>query len=543
MKLKLKIKIVSIFKILKSVVNRQLAISKDVIVRNARLSARLANCQLQIANWFLSIACCLLLIVLLGGCKKWIDVKPSDRLTEDQLYSTTKGYLNALNGIYVGMSDTSLYGDRMTVSALDVMGQYYLMNSTTYRYYDYATFDYTDDRVRTTFDNMWKKTYELIVNCNVIIERCGEDGNGVLANSYFGIVKGEALALRAMLHLDMLRLFGPIYTEADKDKPCIPYNTASRPRSSALLSSAAVMQNIINDLTAAATLLKDADPIITDGVRHSASPSGTNDLYYRQYRLNYYAVKALLARAYLWMQDKPNALQQAQQLLTETMNPARPIFTMGPTTSPDTSRTDADFDHMFRSEVMFSMYMLNRQNIYTTYFSPEIQQASRLSFNDYNENHDRLDALYDDGNDHRKKFGWIDLTNPNGTYLTHVKFSVAPHNVSPNMMPLIRLSEVILIAAECSNTLSEGTAYLNLLRTGRNCVDLKPATTDQLKDYITREFRKETIGEGQMFFYYKRNAMTAIPNHVWLNATPTKTMPLGSYVVPLPVSEVSVRGN
>jgi starch-binding outer membrane protein, SusD/RagB family len=46
-----------------------------------------------------------------------------------------------------------------------------------------------------------------------------------------------------------------------------------------------------------------------------------------------------------------------------------------------------------------------------------------------------------------------------------------------------------------------------------------------------------------MFFYYKRNAMTAIPNHVWLNATPTKTMPLGSYAVPLPVSEVSVRGN
>lgn len=523
--------------------SKQLAIDKKQLAIGNLQLAKPADGRTFRVITPLSIAYCLLLIVLLGGCKKWIDVKPSDRLTEDQLFSTTQGYLNALNGIYIGMTDAALYGDSMTVSALDVMGQYYLMNSTTYRFYPYATFAYTEDSVRITFDNMWKKTYELIVNCNVIIERCGEDGNGVLTNPYFGIVKGEALALRAMLHLDMLRLFGPIYTQADKDKPCIPYNTASRPQSSALLSSAAVMQNIINDLTAAATLLKDADPIITNGVQHSAGPGGTNDLYYRQYRLNYYAVKALLARAYLWMQDKPNALQQAQQLLTETMSPAKPIFTMGPTKPTDTAKaTSADFDHMFRSEVLFSLYMLNRQKIYNAYFSPEIQQASRLSFNDYNENRDRLNALYDDGNDYRQK-AWINLSNPNGTYLTHVKFSVAPYNVSPNMMPLIRLSEVILIAAECSNTLSEGKAYLNLLRTGRFCVDLNPTTSDQLKDHITKEFRKEMIGEGQMFFYYKRNAMTAIPNHVWVNATPTKTMPLASYVVPLPVSEVSVRGN
>jgi hypothetical protein len=485
---------------------------------------------------------CLLFTLLLGGCKKWIDVKPSDRLTEDQLFSTTQGYLNALNGVYVEMTNASIYGDRMTVSVLDVMAQYYTMNPSTHRYFQYATFAYAADTPKVVFDNMWKKTYELILNCNVIIERCGEDGNGVLTGPYFGIVKGEALALRAMLHLDMLRLFGPIYTQADKDKPCIPYNTASRPQSSALLGSAEVMQHIIDDLTAAAALLKEADPIITDGVRHSANANGSNDLQYRQYRLNYYAVKALLARAYLWMQDKPNALQQAQQLLTETLNPAKPIFIMGETKSTDSRATSADFDHMFRSEVMFSLYTVNRQNIYNTYFSPDIQQAARLSFNDYNESEDRLNALYDDGQDYRKK-AWITLKNPNGNYLTHVKFSVAPYNVSPNMMPLFRLSEVILTAAECSNTLSEGTAYLNLLRLGRFCVNLNPTTTTQLKDFITNEFRKETIGEGQLFFYYKRNAMTTVPNHIWSTAAPTKTISLTNYVVPLPVSEISVRGN
>jgi hypothetical protein len=44
-----------------------------------------------------------------------------------------------------------------------------------------------------------------------------------------------------------------------------------------------------------------------------------------------------------------------------------------------------------------------------------------------------------------------------------------------------------------------------------------------------------------MFFYYKRNAMTTVPNHA--SVTGTKQMLLGNYVVPLPVSEISVRGN
>jgi starch-binding outer membrane protein, SusD/RagB family len=538
MKLQLKIKIVSFFKILKLTGNRQSTIGRNQSAIGNLQLARPAGSRVFRSITLLSIVYCLLLI----GCKKWIDVKPSDRLTEDQLYSTTQGYLSALNGVYVELANRAIYGDRMTVSVLDVMAQYYYINPSTHQYIQYTTFAYTTDALKIVYDDMWKKCYELIINCNVIIERCGENGNGVLNGTYFGIVKGEALALRAMLHLDMLRLFGPIYTQADKDKPCIPYNTASRPQSSALLGSEAIMQNIVSDLTTAAALLKDVDPIITDGVRHSANPNGSNDLQYRQYRLNYYAVKALLARAYLWMQDKPKALAEAQQILNETLNPAKPIFKLGPTAPTDSRATSADFDHMFRSEVMFSMYVSGRQGVYNTYFSPELQQTFRLSFNDYNENEDRLNALYDDGGDFRKK-AWITLRNPNGNYLTHVKYSVAPYNISPNMMPLIRLSEVILIAAECSNTLDEGKAYLNLLRTARFCVDLNPSSTTQLKDYITNEFRKEMIGEGQMFFYYKRNAMTAIPNHLWTSLFPNKTMALTSYVVPLPVSEVSVRTN
>jgi hypothetical protein len=477
-----------------------------------------------------------MLSFLLGACSKWVDVQPSDRLAEDKLFSTREGYLSALNGVYAELTNPSIYGENMTVSSLDVLGQYYYLTASTHRYYDYATFAYASDRSRLAFDNMWKKSYELIVNCNVIIERSGESNNALLPAPYFGLVKGEALALRAMLHFDMLRLFGPIWSDADKQRPCIPYNTASKPQTSELLGSEAIMQHITEDLRAAIALLKDADPIITQGVRHGANPNGSNDLYYRQYRLNYYAAKALLARAYLWMQDKEKALQEAQEILAAVLEPGKPVFRIG---VANPAAIPADFDHMIMSEVMFSLYKVNRQNIYTTFFSPDVPKETRLSFNNNDDNQARKNGLYDDQNDYRLK-AWLTLTNTNGSFLTHVKYGVTTNGPGPNMMPLIRLGEVILIAAECSNTVGEGTQYLNMLRTGRNCVSLAPATTAQLKDFITREFRKEVLGEGQMFFYYKRNAMTTVPNHASLAGT--KQMILANYVVPLPVSEIAVRG-
>jgi len=480
---------------------------------------------------------CIALSFLLASCSKWIDVQPSDRLAEDKLFSTREGYLSALNGVYAELTNPSIYGENMTVGAVDVLAQYYYMNLSTHRLYDFTTFAYTSDRARQAFDNMWKKSYELIVNCNVIIERCGESSNPLLPAPYFGLVKGEALALRAMLHLDMLRLFGPIFSDADKTKPCIPYNTSSRPQSTALLGSEEIMQHVTADLKEAIALLKDADPIITAGVRHSSNPNGTNDLYYRQYRLNYYAAKALLARAYLWMQDKEKALLEAQEILTAVLDPGKPIFKMG---VANPAAIPADFDHMIMSEVMFSLYKINRQNIYTSFFSPDVAKEARLSFNNNDDNQSRKNGLYDDQNDYRLK-AWMTLTNTNGSFLTHVKFGVTTNGPGPFMMPLIRLGEVVLIAAECSNTIGEGTQYLNMLRTGRNCVSLAPTTTAQLKDYIAREFRKEVFGEGQMFFYYKRNAMTTVPNHASLAGT--KQMILANYTVPLPISEVAVRGN
>ncbi|RZK39325.1 MAG: RagB/SusD family nutrient uptake outer membrane protein [Pedobacter sp.] len=480
---------------------------------------------------------CLILSLFSLSCNKWVDVKPTDRLAENQVFVNKEGFLKALNGVYIEMSNDNLYGENMTTGAVDVLAQYYFLNNSTYPFQRYAIFTYTDESVKATFDATWKKAYELIANCNIIIENCGEAPSAILPEPYYGIIKGEAIALRAMLHLDMLRLFGPIYTDMTKAQPSIPYVNKSGFQVFPLIGSEQVMTSVTTDLNAALALLESTDPIRTSGVRNGSNPTGSNDLYYRQYRLNYYAAKGLLARAYLWQGNKTDALTHAESLLNEVQNGARQVFphvTFANATSVDKP------DRMFSTEVMFALWNIKRIDMYNRLFSVNLQPNAKLSFSGGDVNETRVNNIYDDANDYRRR-AWQSASTGTTTATTSMKYADVVDGPGRYMMPLIRLSEVLLIAAECNPDLATATAYFNKLRTARNTVSLMPATVADLKLRIGEEYRREMLGEGQQFFFYKRNAYQSVPNHATVSINPLKTMVLNNYTVPLPDSETSQR--
>ena len=112
-----------------------------------------------------------ILPLLFWSCNSWIDITPSDRLSEDMLFENRQGFEKAINGVYVGLVDRSLYGRTLSAGSIDLMGQYYNygsgtdINSLVAKYmYEY------DDDVKLIFQNVWEKAYALIVNCNIIIE-------------------------------------------------------------------------------------------------------------------------------------------------------------------------------------------------------------------------------------------------------------------------------------------------------------------------------------------------------------------------------------
>jgi hypothetical protein len=106
------------------------------------------------------------------------------------------------------------------------------------------------------------------------------------------------------------------------------------------------------------------------------------------------------------------------------------------------------------------------------------------------------------------------------------------------MIPLIRLSEVYLLAAEGAPTREEAIGYINAIRNHRQCRDLVDENLD-LQNAITKEFAREVIGEGQLFFYYKRHAMEEVYSGTSIEGL--KQIAPDNYVLRLPKSETDKR--
>lgn len=477
---------------------------------------------------------CLSITLLLCSCNKWLDVKPSDRLSETMLFSTQEGFQNALTGVYMEMNNTSVYGRTMTTEYLDILAQYYYVN--TNKYLPYVNFQYTEENVKGSIESMWNKTYSLICNCNVIIDHCNSDGEKVLTPEYLAIIKGEALGLRAMMHFDMLRLFGPIYTEQTMSTKAIPYSTLSDQSVQPVLSAQEALKKVISDLNEASKLLKENDPIIVNGVMNSSDANG-NYLRYRQYRMNYYAVQALLVRAYLWGNDKVNALQTVTALINEVES--KKIF---PFTSSTAITSTTNPDRIFSTEVIFALYNSQRsENIYEYNFTPTLGDDSQYILRaggTYSAG--RVTALYNDANDYRFKI-WASTILDGKEIVYTNKFKEPSTNSSFRFMqPLIRMSEMYLTLAELTDNIDLANDCVNKIRSHRNCTSII-STSTTLNSNITSEFRREMIGEGQMFFYYKRFATLKLPDGTKTGKNNTRSVTIANYTMPLPDSEISTR--
>lgn len=360
-----------------------------------------------------------------------------------------------------------------------------------------------------------------------------------------------------MMHLDLLRIYGPIYDETTASTISIPYQETTSKEIQPLLPSSLVMSRIIRDLDEASELLKD-DKIRTDGVMNgeSENPNENTDFRYRQYRLNYYAVRALLARAYLWMGKKFEAYEIANDIITE--NNEAEIFPWTPKTEVQDSKNP---DRLFSKEVLFGLYNVARVKLFDTLFKSTTRISNGLTFvgttMEEGATSSKLNSFYSDLNDLRRGDNmWsvetLEESDDNGstTNMRATCFSKYADLTSGNtiryMIPLIRMSEIYLIAAECTDDLTEAIGYVNEIRKNRNCIDIELKdndTKETVQKYITDEFAREVIGEGQLYFYYKRLAMTTILSGTDFSESSagTYTMSLQNYVWPLPKVEKDKR--
>lgn len=485
---------------------------------------------MKLKKYILSLSVAFCTLTIGSSCTDWLDEQPNDKQSEEQQFATKPGFYAAVNGIYDRMSGNSLYGQNLSYEMIDVLGQCYEVNKTDEGSYSkylraLSNWDYSNETVLSVLGSIWGEAYQTIMNINVVLKNLEEKGS-ILPVKEYKMLKGEMLAARAMIHFDLLRLFGPVYAKNPEGQG-IPYNESTKTDILPILSAQNVLNNkILMDLKDAQDLLLESDPVLTEGPRAEYdSDTMDNSQRYRQLRLNYYATTLLAARAYMWAGDYTNAAAEARKITDdEKVKQFFPHVDAGTLLA-----NNIDPDRMFSTECLFGYYNKDRGLIYEDRFNGETAGKSLLvprggytngllfanETQDYRYMSQYTTGVTLEGEStmymikHKEikdqdRDDVVSDTNDDEALLQASKF----HGTFCSLM---KVSEAYYILAEALGTptsevynSAEAWSYLSYIREQRG-VTTNVSTDAALTDLLTKEYIREFIGEGQVFFYFKRN--------------------------------------
>jgi hypothetical protein len=474
----------------------------------------------------------LLILPLLAGmlftsCKKWLNVPPDGSFTQDQVFSTPVQVQQALNGLYLTMSGNGLYGQSLTMTYPEALAQNYNISSGLSQYSYAATYIYGG--LDGAFGTIWNSSYNLTANINLFIKNL-DTYKGVVTPTEDSIMRGEAIAMRAFLQFDMLRMFGPAYNSSDSTKLSIPYYKLAGIAVNPYLPANNVMDSIMSDITLSESMLSN-DPVITYGVKGDSSINANSFYQRRNCRFNIYAVKALDARVNMYRGNK-TAANAAAQYVIQNADAKFPWITAAKAAAVNPDRA-------FSTEMLFAVATKGLYTSYDALYSDAIvNPVNLLAPTSYNYNTFMETNIYP--NDFRIKYQWT-IAGNNQPYF--IKYKQVPNDTTSfrNYMPVLRKSEMYYIAAECAPDAPTAVSYLNKVRVNRGIANLSTSLTPaQVVTEIGKEYMKEFYGEGQLFFYYKRTNTPTIPSGMAIDATygPVNMYAKGNnYVLPLPSTE------
>jgi hypothetical protein len=472
-----------------------------------------------------------ILVTVFGSCKKFLDVSPKTQVKEEIQFSTKQGFTDALFGVYQTSARTNGYGRNLSFGFLDILAQQYSGMSAGTPFGTIVRYNYADTAAANKISDVFSNSYAAVAQANYLLKNID---NGVLDETTKQVIKGEALGMRGFLHFDLARLFAPAYADgANGGAPSLAYLQSFTVAPQARLPLKEYLDLVEADLKAAEALLV-ASQNIDQIAGNQGSTSADLFLMFRQNHLNYWAVKAELARLYQYRGDKTNALKYA----LEVINSGKFSFVSQPSLNVDPLNLASDLT--FSSEHVFSFYVSGLQRLADESFKSSTSTTFYGDVRDFYTSKAVLEATYQGtlvgyGTDIRKAGASKSLWNEINASIVYTKkyYSDNSQNVKQRLIPMIRLSEMYYIAAESATTLADGITYLNVVRAARLIPALPtPATQADLDSEIMLEYRKEFYAEGQLFYYYKRKNILNIPNGV---ANP---MTAAKYVLPLPNDEL-----
>ncbi|RZT96955.1 SusD-like starch-binding protein associating with outer membrane [Ancylomarina subtilis] len=228
--------------------------------------------------------------------ESWLDENPSDKLSSEGSVQNVSQAQYAVDGIYNQMTDDEYYnGDY--ICNFDVMADDMRVTQSGRldTYYDYSFYTESSDAT------MWERPYEALKNTAAlmaVIDDIAVEGDDEIAAR--NDIKGQALALRGLIHFDLVKTFGKAYTHAGGPAALgvpIVTDVVQFDAKPARNTVEEVYTQVISDLKEGISLLKK-----DVNLGH----------------INKAAAQAILARVYLYKGDMANALTYAEEVINNS---------------------------------------------------------------------------------------------------------------------------------------------------------------------------------------------------------------------------------
>jgi starch-binding outer membrane protein, SusD/RagB family len=415
----------------------------------------------------LKLCLILFLAVNFTACNLLDETSPNDVATTDAIKDGASAEA-ALSGIYSSLQQKGYYGGQYPLIAEA------LTDNATTGGYQVISLDELGNKAVTPAnvltEELWLSIYRVVANCNGLLTALPSISD--LTASRKKDIEGQARAIRALAHFDLLRYFGEHWNAASTFGVPIVTTVQTIDDRPARATVGAVYKVVTDELTAALGLI-DAT---------NATP---------QY-VNVNTVNALLARVYLYQKQ----LTKADEFATKVIKSSNyslldaadysSIFT-----SRRTSESIFELTFSVQNKSAFNTLTYNRDGA----ARPEVNFMASASLNDF--------FIKTRGSDIRARMLNFDSTANDVTIQPDGRSEkYRGEDTRDNPAYIIRLAEMYLIRAEAKGK-TAGLADLNTLREKRGIYVILPAmvlTDDAFRTAILEERRAEFNFEGHRYF-------------------------------------------
>lgn len=422
----------------------------------------------------------LLLITLfsVSSCNKWLDLKPEDGIIRDNFWKTKEQLNAAVIGCYSSLLNNDLINQLFRWGEMrgDMVG---LTDRASI--FDVNIHDGNILASNNIAD--WSDVYQTINYCNTVIEY-GPDvikNDNTLSEAQLNAYLAEARGIRGLMYMYLLKTFGEVPLQLKA------VSSDNKLEQLAKSSKDEVYKQILEDL-------KFAEQNAVLNYSTLANNKG---------RITKYTIYAMLADAYLWMDDYNNCIVYCEKIRNSNQFA---LFT--------TNNQQTFFNNVYRfgnsQESIFELqFDSQKQNpaffLFASTARPYILSSKVLEYYGV----DDINPLNKDYRGDGASFRSSDqsITKNAGIY-SGADFNLVTSTTSTSHWFIYRYSDILLLEAEAFAWTNKGNEALKIisdLRLKRNALSTteeSPGSDDpeKISEYILRERSREFAFEGKRWF-------------------------------------------